>query len=160
MDLGTNQHVASSNGAQPAVGEKKKLNRIPRIKRGLKSIRPGQKSSAQKSQDLAIALTLLSATLTGTDDERQKIDELAKQMAEALPDAIRTQCAAIEGKWHLAFTLANPEGLDDDELFSQAFTKFLPVFEASPALQRGFVPAAKPSWKCTKGGVRIDSGFF
>jgi hypothetical protein len=105
-------------------------------------------------------VTIPASTITGTDDERQKIEELVKQMEEALPDASLTQRAASDGKWRIAFTLANPEGLQDDDLFSQAFAKTLPVFEASAALQKGFVPAAKPSWKCTKGGARIDSGFF
>lgn len=138
----------------------KKINRIPRIKRTAESVRPGRRSRAKLSEDRAIVLTIPSASLTGTDEERQKIDELARQMAEALPDAIRTQCAAIQGKWQLAFTLANREGLEDDALFSDAFGKVLPAFEASTALQKGFVPTAKPSWKCTKGGVRIDSGLF
>jgi hypothetical protein len=126
--------------------------------RGPQSERPGKKSL--KALDLAIGLTIPSATMTGTDAERQSIDELVRRTKEAIPDATMTQCAVVDGKWRLAFTLSNPEGLEDDALFSQAFTKTAPAFEASAALQKGFVPVAKPTWKCTKGGARIDSGFF
>jgi hypothetical protein len=88
------------------------------------------------------------------------MEELAKQVIDVLPGSQVTQCAVIEGKWHLAVTLANPDSLDDDDLFSQAFANTLPVFEASPPLTKGFVTGARPSWKCTRGGVRVDSGFF
>lgn len=149
-----------SDVSHEAATTKKKINRIPRIKRGPQSVRPGLKSTSANAVPRAIVLTIPSASLTGNAEEREKLDELGHQMTDVLVQSTITQSAVVQGKWTLAVTLANPDELEDDDLFSQAFARTLPVFEKSAALAPGFVAGAKPSWKCTRGGVRVDSGFF
>lgn len=159
MSIQQHHEVTVTETAAQVCGVKgKKMGRKSRLKRSLTSFRPGQVSQ-EFNEDRTLTLTIPASSSIGTDDEAEKVRQLAKQLTDFTQIGTITKYGVTEGAWEVGFALKGAAQSDDDALLSDAFRQLHAVIEGSAVLQQGFVPV-KPTWKFMVGDFVADEGGF
>lgn len=140
-------HVHAKHGGRKA-----------KLRRSATSFRPGQ-IAVSSIEDRKLLVCIPASNAIGTDDEAEKVRQLAKQLTDFTQIGTITKYGVTDGAWEVGFALKASAQSDDDALLSDAFRQLHAVIEGSAVLQQGFVPV-KPSWKFMVGDFVADEGGF
>lgn len=163
--------VTPQNNANPAVtpaisteDKKRRGGRLAKLKPGANSFRfdsPVQKPAPiDPTKIKAVYFLMPSKEAFGSKEEAEQVQHIATQIAA------HTEIGTVKGfgirdqTWEISMTLNTHEGINDDQMLSDALRNLYPTVKALPSLRNGFCVGNSSRWEYRIGVFVADTGGF